>query len=88
MTYVTCRLTAKNRISSGTLRSVIEYGLPFYLYLLVKNHFMCLFCIAVRHWHITCCLQELERFANEQDQETDRTALLKDVSAYRKQLTR
>jgi len=32
MTHVTCRLTAKNRdlgISSGTLRSVIEYGLPF-----------------------------------------------------------
>ena len=29
MTHVTCRLTAKNRgISSGTLRSVIEYGLP------------------------------------------------------------
>ena len=28
MTHVTCRLTAKNRgISSGTLRSVIEYGL-------------------------------------------------------------
>jgi len=29
MTHVTCRLTAKNRvIGSGTLRSVIEYGLP------------------------------------------------------------
>jgi len=31
MTHVTCRLTAKNRetgISSGTLRSVLEYGLP------------------------------------------------------------
>lgn len=32
-------------------------------------------------------LEELERFANEQDQETDRTALLKDVDSYRKQLT-
>jgi len=31
MTHVTCRLTAKPGISSGTLRSVIEYGLPFYL---------------------------------------------------------
>jgi len=30
MTHVTCRLTAKNRgMSSGTLRSAIEYGLPF-----------------------------------------------------------
>jgi len=29
MTHVTCRLTAKKTgISSGTLRSVIEYGLP------------------------------------------------------------
>jgi len=28
MTDVTCRLTAKNRISSGTLRSAIEYGRP------------------------------------------------------------
>ena len=28
MTHVTCRLTAKTGISSGTLRSVIEYGLP------------------------------------------------------------
>ena len=28
MTHVTCRLTAKNRVSSGTLRSVIEYRLP------------------------------------------------------------
>jgi len=28
MTHVTCRLTAKNGISSGTLRSVIECGLP------------------------------------------------------------
>jgi len=27
MTHVTCRLTAKNRDSSGTLRSAIEYGL-------------------------------------------------------------
>ena len=29
LTYVTCRLTAKNRDSSRTLRSVIEYGLSF-----------------------------------------------------------
>jgi len=28
MTYVTCRLTAKNWIGSGNLRSAIEYGLP------------------------------------------------------------
>ena len=28
MTHVTCRLTARTGISSGTLRSVIEYGLP------------------------------------------------------------
>ena len=28
MTHVTCRLTVK--ISSGTLRSVLEYGLPFF----------------------------------------------------------
>jgi len=28
MTHVTCRLTAKNRVSFGTLCSVIEYGLP------------------------------------------------------------
>jgi len=27
MIHVACRLTAKNGISSGTLRSVIEYGL-------------------------------------------------------------
>jgi len=33
MTHITCRLTAKNRvISSGTLRSVIEYGLPFFYF--------------------------------------------------------
>jgi len=31
MTHVTCRLTAKPGISSGTIRSVIEYGLPFHL---------------------------------------------------------
>jgi len=37
---------------------------------------------------VDCWVQELERFANEQDQETDRTALLKDVDSYRKQLTR
>jgi len=29
MTHVTRRLTARTGISSGTLRSVIEYGLPF-----------------------------------------------------------
>ena len=28
MTHVTCRLTAKHRVSSGTLRLAIEYGLP------------------------------------------------------------
>ena len=28
MTHVTCRLTSKTGINSGTLRSVIEYGLP------------------------------------------------------------
>ena len=28
MTHVTCRLTARTGISSGTLRSEIEYGLP------------------------------------------------------------
>jgi len=28
MTHVTCRLTAKNQDQSGTLRSVIDYGLP------------------------------------------------------------
>jgi len=28
MTHVTCRLTARTGISSGTLRSAIEYGLP------------------------------------------------------------
>ena len=31
MTHVTCRLTAKPGISSGTIRSVIEYGLAFHL---------------------------------------------------------
>ena len=33
MTRVTCRLTAKNGIRPGTLRSVIEYGLPLSFYL-------------------------------------------------------
>jgi len=33
-------------------------------------------------------MQELERFAKEQDQETDKIALMKDVDAYCKQLTR
>ena len=28
MTHVTCRLTARTGISSGTLRLPIEYGLP------------------------------------------------------------
>jgi len=28
MTHATCRLNAKNRVRSGTLRSVIEHGLP------------------------------------------------------------
>jgi len=32
MIHVTCRLTAKNRDSSGTLRSVTEYGLPLPFY--------------------------------------------------------
>ena len=32
MTHVTCRLTDKTGISSGTLRSVIEYWLPFFTY--------------------------------------------------------
>jgi len=31
MTHVTCRLTAKIRDQLGTLRSAIEYGLPFLL---------------------------------------------------------
>ena len=31
MTHITCRLTAKNRDQLGTLRSVMEYGLPFLL---------------------------------------------------------
>ena len=29
MTHISCRLAAKTGISSGTLHSVIEYGLPF-----------------------------------------------------------
>jgi len=33
-------------------------------------------------------MEELERFAKEQDKETDKTALLKDVDTYRKQLAR
>jgi len=32
MTHFTCTLTARTRISSGTLRSVIEYGLPLLFY--------------------------------------------------------
>ena len=32
MTHVTFRLTAKNVISSGTLRLVSEYGLPLPLH--------------------------------------------------------
>ena len=38
MTHVTCWLTAKNRISSGTLRSVIEYGLPFNIFYNWNQH--------------------------------------------------
>jgi len=39
MTHVTCRLTTKNRISSGTLGSAIEYWLPllFYFWLFRKK---------------------------------------------------
>jgi len=37
---------------------------------------------------VYCCMEELERFAKEQDKETDKTALLKDVDTYRKQLAR
>jgi len=39
MTRVTCRLTVKTRIGSGTLHSVDEYGLALvlYLYLLCSN---------------------------------------------------
>ena len=39
MTHVTCRLTARTGISSGTLRSVIEYGrpLPFLINYSVHN---------------------------------------------------
>ena len=60
--HVTCRLTAKNRgISSGTLRSVIEYRLPFYRAMLcirgtshgpVSLSVLCLFvsvCLSVCH---------------------------------------
>jgi len=38
MTHVTCRLTAKNGISSGTLRSVIEYGLPLLFFTLHRRY--------------------------------------------------
>ena len=38
MTHVTRRLTAKNGISFGTLRSTIEYGLPFPFYLYANNN--------------------------------------------------
>jgi len=37
MTHVTYRLTAKNRISSGTLRSVTEYELPLPYFLLAMS---------------------------------------------------
>ena len=37
MTHVTCRLTAKTRIRSGTLRSSIEYGLLFLVFGYVKE---------------------------------------------------
>ena len=41
MTHITCRLTAnlpRTVISSGTLRSVIEYGLPLPLYTYIAYH--------------------------------------------------
>ena len=41
MSHITCRLTAnlpRTGISSGTLRSVIEYGLPFFIL-----HVVCLY---------------------------------------------
>jgi len=40
MTYVTCRLTAITGISSGTLRSVIEYGLPVCLLFIACTKFI------------------------------------------------
>ena len=38
MTHVTCRLTAKDGISSGTLRSAIEYGLPLLFFTLHRRY--------------------------------------------------
>ena len=44
MIHVTCRLTAKNRgLSSGTIRSVIEYGLATFAFFL-----LCSGCFAVQ----------------------------------------
>jgi len=44
MIHVTCRLTARTAISSGTLRSVIEYGLAFLF--CVRVNMSCLSCRA------------------------------------------
>ena len=43
MTHVTCRLTAKNGISSETLRSAIEYGPPLPFLIFKKDVFCNLF---------------------------------------------
>ena len=49
MSHITCRLTAnlpRTGISSGTLRSVIEYGLPFFIL-----HVVCLYiCDTITQW--------------------------------------
>ena len=37
MTHVTCWLTAKNRDQLRNLRSVIEYRLPYYVWILCAN---------------------------------------------------
>jgi len=39
MTHINCKLTAKNGISSGTPRSVIEYGLSFSTITLNSNSY-------------------------------------------------
>jgi len=44
MTHVTCKLTAKNQDSSGTLRWVIEYVLPLPFKFMVK------LCLNVEKW--------------------------------------
>jgi len=81
MTRVTCRLTAKNRDHSGTLRSVMEYGLalplPYSLYtaasLSCKHGTACICCWA------PCCGPVLRpdcvKVASpllQQDRQTDR----------------